>query len=152
MEIQQIKEKLKVGDWIRINDINNSSKTENWIEGEIGEITENKIYVWQNKNDGGIGNLEPSTKKYKYSWVISLENPNEIEIINPKKNKIMNKLNVIAQKILSKDTRSLIKANYLNNELELTEEGKNNLIAILFEKNKEALIKLAEEKIKEEKM
>jgi len=63
--------------------------------------------------------------------------------------KTMN-LNTMMKKLLDKNTQKLVKAGYINGDLELTREGNEALTAILFEQNKEELVKLAEEKLKEE--
>lgn len=71
-------------------------------------------------------------------------------IIKPKKS-LMNKLSIIAKKLLDADTATLVKAGYLDSELDLTEEGGEALDAILFAANKAALVEAANEKLAEEK-
>lgn len=67
------------------------------------------------------------------------------------KSKIMKKLTPMLKTMLDKKGRTLYKAEFLNGDLELTEEGKSALMTILFEANKEELVKVAEDVIKEEK-
>jgi len=86
MRIADCKEKIKVGDWVRTNGSNNFLVSSGYFEGEIGEIKEDRFYVWQNVWKGVCGNILPSSKGYKYSWEIYFDNPNaEIEILRPAK-------------------------------------------------------------------
>lgn len=66
----------------------------------------------------------------------------------PKK---MISLNTMMKKLLDKDTQTLIKAGFINGDLQLTDEGWQNLKALLFEQNKDEMIKAAQEKLDEEK-
>lgn len=67
-----------------------------------------------------------------------------------KKSKIM-KLNNYMKKVLSKELRTLIQAGFVNGDLELTTEGKDAIWAELLDEKKTVMVKLAEEKLKEEK-
>jgi len=67
-----------------------------------------------------------------------------------KQRKIKMKLNIMMKKIFDKDIKTLIKADFIDGDLEFTETGKEALFAVLFELNKEALVVLAQEKIQEE--
>lgn len=53
------------------------------------------------------------------------------------------------KKLLDKDTQTLVKAGYINGDLDLTPAGKLALYSILFEANKSALVEMAKEEIKE---
>lgn len=64
--------------------------------------------------------------------------------------KTMN-LNSMMKRLLDASTKKLIKAGYIDGDLMLTEKGKLALFTILFAANKEELVKLAEEDLKEEK-
>jgi hypothetical protein len=68
----------------------------------------------------------------------------------PKANKKDMKLSALMKRILDKDTKTLIKAGFLDKNLELTKKGSDALEAILVEQNKEALVKLADVAIFEE--
>ncbi len=68
----------------------------------------------------------------------------KINIIN-KPMKITN----LVKKILDKDTRTLVEANFINGDLMLTDEGVSELLGILFLANKEELVKIANEKLTE---
>ncbi len=66
-------------------------------------------------------------------------------------NKTDMSLSTIAKRLLDADTRTLIKAGFLDNQLNLTGEGKVAMWAILFEANKAALVTAATELLAEQK-
>jgi len=66
MLVSESKEILKVGDWVVVKYNNDNAP----VMGEIGEISGDRFYVWQNKNDGSPGAISPSTRGYKYSWAV----------------------------------------------------------------------------------
>jgi hypothetical protein len=80
---------------------------------------------------------------------------NHLELVDENSNKQqenkMSKLNNMMKRLLDEPTKKLIKAGYINGDLLLTNEGEEALKAIVFEEKKEALVKMAEEKIAEEK-
>ena len=52
-----------------------------WIvEGEIGEVTGDAFYIWQNVHQGSVGKRHPSTKGYKYSWIVRTNATLKIQI------------------------------------------------------------------------
>lgn len=55
------------------------------------------------------------------------------------------------KKLLDADTRTLVKAGYLDGDLDFTHEGFNALKTILFMENKAELLKMAQEELDEEK-
>ena len=61
------------------------------------------------------------------------------------------KLNSMMKKLLDKATKTLVKADYINGDLQLTPKGKEALDTLVFEQHKETLVKMAEEDLKEEK-
>lgn len=65
--------------------------------------------------------------------------------------KPMNKLNSMMKRLLDADTQTLVKAGFINGDLELTNDGRNALWAIIFEQNKPALVAEATAKLAEEK-
>ena len=65
-------------------------------------------------------------------------------------NKISMSFSAIAKRILDKDTRTLVKAGFLSNDLTLTPKGEEHLLSIMLQNNKADLIKDAEEVIEEE--
>lgn len=60
-------------------------------------------------------------------------------------------ISVIAKKLIDKDLRKLVKAGLLDECLNLTQEGKQEVWAILFDKFKKELVEAADEKLAEEK-
>lgn len=72
----------------------------------------------------------------------------KLELIN--KTTIMKKLSNFYKKLVDADTQALVKAGYLNGDLEPTEKATNALQEILFFDNKNELIKRAQEEIAEE--
>jgi len=55
------------------------------------------------------------------------------------------------KRLLDEDTQTLVKAGYINGDLELTEAGKKALWAIIFTANKAALVTEATEAIADAK-
>lgn len=74
------------------------------------------------------------------------EDSEEVKIIsNYKTMKITN----LVKKILDNDTRTLVKAGFINGDLALTDEGVGELLGILFLEKKAELLKVAQEKLDE---
>lgn len=51
-------------------------------EGIIGELSADYFYFWQDKDNGSLGNVKPSTKGFKHSWMISSSDTNWIEFLD----------------------------------------------------------------------
>lgn len=68
-------------------------------------------------------------------------------IINNKT--LMKKLSIMMKKLLDKETQLLVKAGFINGDLEITTEGQHALNSVLFTEKKAELVKLAEEVISE---
>ncbi len=62
----------------------------------------------------------------------------------------MKKLGNMMKKLLDSDTQTLVKARFINGDLEITDTGTRALIEILFTDKKTELVKLAQEQIDEE--
>jgi hypothetical protein len=77
----------------------------------------------------------------------------EIELVSTSNNKttMPKKLGAIAKRLLDGDTKTLVKAGYINGDLELTDEGTAALNAVIFEQNKAALVEAAKAEIEETK-
>jgi len=58
-------------------------------------------------------------------------------------------MNIIARMLLDKDTKTLIKAGILNENLSLTETGRQALESLTLKSQKEGLLAIADEIIKE---
>lgn len=71
------------------------------------------------------------------------------DYIKPKKT-LMNKVSTMMKKLLDADTQTLVKAGYLNGDLDLTDKGKTALNTIVFMANKADLVVSAQEAIDEE--
>lgn len=80
-------EGFKVGDWVKVNNVDGRT-----MEGEIGEMDSKGgrkyIFVWQNQYSGGEGDIDPSTKNYKYSWQVGEENLQKLTLLRRGKTKI----------------------------------------------------------------
>ena len=63
----------------------------------------------------------------------------------------MKRLKGLFKRLVDKNVQKLYQAEFVNGDLELTDEGREELLYILFEQNKEELIKRADEVIKEKK-
>ena len=61
----------------------------------------------------------------------------------------MNKLTALAKRFLDADTKKLIKAGLLNKDLSVTSQGEWEINALLIQKYKEELVKVADEIISE---
>lgn len=68
-----------------------------------------------------------------------------------KSKQIHMKITNLVKKILDSDTRTLVKAGFINGDLALTEEGSTELLGILFLEKKIELVKIANEKLDETK-
>ena len=79
----------------------------------------------------------------------------ELELISSdetnKQRTIKMKLNNMMKRLLAPEVKKLIQGDIIDGDLELTESGKKALTALVFGTYKEELVKIAEEKIKEEK-
>lgn len=63
----------------------------------------------------------------------------------------MKYVNIMMKKLLDKDTQTLVKAGYINGDLEITEDGQKALYALIFADKKPDLVALAQEQLDEEK-
>lgn len=67
------------------------------------------------------------------------------------KNNKMSKVGNMMQRLLDKDTQKMVKAGFINGDLELTDLGKKVLWAIIFSANKAEFVKEADLAIEEAK-
>lgn len=102
-------------------------------------------YIWSD----GTGTPYP-----KWEW-IPTPTPEKnywyIQWTETKPEKSMTKMSSIMKRILDADTRKLVEAGLLTKDLELTSEGKEALVSLMFEQNKADLVKIAEDILSEEK-
>lgn len=83
--------KLRVGMKILTNGTHGGvSVVDRLLSGVIGEVSGRFVYVWSNNPlfNGFAGHISPSTRKYKYSWLINLPDSSSdghtIEILDEK--------------------------------------------------------------------
>jgi hypothetical protein len=69
--------------------------------------------------------------------------------IAPRKKPIMSRLNNMMKRLLDSDTQTLVKAGYINGDLELTDKGQEALDSVLFAANKAELVTLAQADLNE---
>lgn len=65
-------------------------------------------------------------------------------------NSMLQTVGAMLKRLLDADSQKLYKAGFINGDLELTDEGTSALMSVLFDANKAALVKEAEEVIAEE--
>lgn len=63
----------------------------------------------------------------------------------------MTRLTTLAKRLFNSDIKTLIKGGLLNKDLSVTERGRAAIDAIELEKNMEALVEIAKERIEEDK-
>lgn len=106
--------------------------------------------------------IEPQTaQKPLRAWSNSLtytrsflEEVGEVKpemFIKPTKKPLIMKLNAMMKQLLDADTQTLVKAGYINGDLEMTSDGEDALLTILFVANKAALVTDAQAKLDAEK-
>jgi len=134
---------FKVGDRIR------GQYGDTIYVGTIVEIGETLVQV---DRDGGSGRwscLVRGNGKVAGAYLMD-DGTHNLELLTKRKT-IMQKLTPMLRRALSKELQTLYKADYIDGDLELTKEGRNAMWAILLETNKEEVVKLAQEKLDEEK-
>ncbi len=93
-------------------------------------------------------NIYRGIGKSNYAWVDEFSNKNFNNFLPRMKR--MQKLSPMQKELLNEDTKTLIKAGYLDNDLELTEEGEQVFNAILFEEKRAQLVAAAKAKLDSE--
>ena len=147
--VKDCKSYLQVGDEVETSE----------VDGIVGEIAEKRFYVWQNKQNGSVGSLRPSSRGLKYSWAISFDHDyTTIKVLNrsiishkqDKKMSLLQKLTSSLRRIFpSKAMRTQYRAGFIGGCGELTTLGREELESINRDANEEALTKLAQERIDE---
>lgn len=126
-------------------------------DAKISINDDGEVHICQNKRSGDDGACDKYG--YDYSWLIRRGGEDELRtdcfknlILKTKSKKsLIMKLTPMLKRLLDKKAQTLYKAEYINGDLELTEDGRSALNTILFEANKDELVKLAQEKLDEEK-
>jgi len=138
MKISEARGRLKIGDEIRTNGDCGRIRSRGFFTGKVISVNVDSF------------NVDSQSEGYR-SWGIFFDNPGEIKLLNRKEVTIMNKLSIMMKKLLSSDIQTLVKAGYINGDLNLTTEGERALNAVLFEANKKALVELAEKELADAK-
>lgn len=142
--LEAIKPGMKVSVWT--NDA--QRKGEPVIKGVVGFVGSlDGFYLWNDTHQGSRWDNEYE-KTHKYSWHVTRSN--FIKLTINKNKTFMSKVSTMMKKLLDADTQALVKAGFVNGDLELTSEGTKQLQTILFVANKAALVEAAEEVIAEE--
>jgi hypothetical protein len=63
----------------------------------------------------------------------------------------MTRLTTLAKRLFNSNIKTLIKAGFLNKDLSVTERGQAGINAVILESHMEEVVKLAEERIEEDK-
>lgn len=136
--------KFSIGDSVRVIKDNRWGRA-----GEVGKIVEvdssivpYKIVFTTADNEGD-----------KHLWTSegNLELVSTLEPLTNSNFSIMKTLSVWFKKLTDGGVQTLRKAEYLNGDLELTAEGQQALMALVFDQNKDELVKLAQQKLDEAK-
>ena len=135
MKKKQKMEVFEIGDVIKV--VNNHPENRKY-EGLEGTIIER----WQDS-----GNYKYHIKFKNGEESRGWTNDNDMKL---NLRKINMKIGTMMNKLLDKDTQLLVKAGFINGDLELTDAGQNALITILFTDRKAELVELAKEIIEEE--
>lgn len=136
--------KFKVGDKVRI--VKGTTAFARSHLGYLGEIT--KIEPGNHGfADVGDGYYILDYKNEKCVWEV------DVELVSSSNNQkpMTQKISAIAKKLLDGDTKTLIKAGFIDNNLDLTDKGTAALNAIVFEQNKAALVEAAKAEVEEAK-
>jgi hypothetical protein len=142
--------KVKAGDWVQLSATDGKGMT--GLSPEIGQRykvlcvdTQNRIYIFDKgtTTEGEVCSCGGRHKWYIHSYNYRLLKDSETNMT------ITKKLGAMMKKLLDADTQALVKAGYINGDLELTTDGMKALTAIIFTANKAALVADANEVIAE---
>lgn len=135
---------VKAGDLVRI--LNSCGESDKVNVGSIMEVlcidSNENIFVLRGEKGWAC-----ECKEGGHFWRLSEKS---YELVKNNKS-LMSKIGKMFKKLVDSNTRTLREADYIDGELDLTEEGKEALIGIIFDLHKEDLVKDAQEKIDEEK-
>jgi len=109
------------------------------------------VYDLNSGKKGIIINARAITSDVQYRSGMEVVTNGSIDWIKNNNQGVIMKLTSLMRKVLDKDLRIVIEAGIIDNDLTLTEKGKEELMSILFIEKKPELVKLAEEIIEEEK-
>ena len=132
---------FKIGDRVKAKEYTPYDITTNGWEGEVVSIK--KCYTVDITVSNGTVVAYDVESKY-FDLITSSDE------INKQRTSKM-RLNSMMKRLMDPDVKKLMKAGLINGDLLLTEEGKDELTAIMFDEKKAELVKIAEEKIAEDK-
>lgn len=98
------------------------------------------------------GRLEPSNEtlyRMMEEILYNQRNMSNLVPVQANKNNKMSKVGNMMQRLLDADTQKMVKAGFINGDLELTDNGKKVLWAIIFSANKAEFVKEADAAIAE---
>jgi len=152
---------VKAGDWIRVLNTNGGDGVSGPRVGEELQVKcsdrDGNVYLFESDDSRkGSGSICYCGKRHR--WVLRESDFTRIEVLSlteviketGKIKSMVKTLGTMMKKLLDGDTQALVKAGYINGDLELTSEGQNELMAILFEANKSSLVAAAKTKLDEE--
>lgn len=122
--------KFNIGDKVHVEDFGNI------FDGVIGEFraSDGYLYVWQDKLDGSMGNIFPSTKGFNYSYVV---NPKNVKLLSsPNTLKSMSIKEKFIISLLPEPEKSFRKAGITNEDGLITEDGQTLLMTWLLNQYK----------------
>lgn len=134
-------QKYEVGQSVKI--VSNQTADSQKHDGKVGVITKATKSTWeehsQHRKDCGDFYYTIDAGQGEEYEINCWET--DIKLINSNNNKTMLKtIGVMMKKLLDADTQKLVKAGFINGDLELTSDGMKALTAVLFDANKAALV------------
>lgn len=128
-----------------------------------------QFYVTTENFEGGIMEITSVREDHHYPYRVSVikigsgsrckelgdtgsnwRDDGDMYLINNKNKTMAQKIGIFAKKLLDSNTQTLLKAGYIDSNLELTAKGKSNLDLIAFQTNMTALVAMATEELAEE--
>lgn len=102
-----------------------------------------------------ISNLKNLYDNYIFGKSTSTCTKNDSQLLSntpqPTEKNMYNRLTNIAKRLLNKEVKTLIEAGFMNQDLSMTEAGRQELTSILFEKYQKELVEAATAKLEEDK-
>lgn len=105
-----------------------------------------EVYICQNKVSGANAHILP---EHEYSWVTEQSEPIKKYSITIKKGGHMATISPVASALLDAPTQTLMKANFLEYDMTLSNLGRETLIGLMFADYKDKMVVAAEAKIAE---
>lgn len=134
--------KFKVGDKVRVIAHRGFHR---WNLGRVGTI----VYV-TGINYDYLVRFESEQFDKDWGFEDDLERWGREESSTIKQSITMKVTNLV-KRLLDADTQALVKAEYINGDLELTEKGQTELLSLVFLDKKADLVKLAQDELDESK-